>query len=113
MDSITKALARSFGSNPSAGPAPGGAAQVDSEVLADQSEGGADDEAAQIEVDSEQDDDVESSNLAQIKSKAAPMMQNLSHLTGVGKGQEDSLAAQTVNEFASRLTKSIESHYNI
>ena len=33
MDSITKALARSFGSNPSAGPSPEGAAQVDSEPL--------------------------------------------------------------------------------
>ena len=34
MDSISKALARSFGSNPSAGPAPeGGAAQVDTAPL--------------------------------------------------------------------------------
>ena len=33
MDSVSKALARSFGQNPSAGPAPAGAAQLDAEEV--------------------------------------------------------------------------------
>ena len=80
MDSITKALARSFGSNPSAGPAPGeAAAQVDSEALTDAAELDEEEEAAQTAADAEEE--IDEADLAQTTSE---MRANLSHLTGIG-----------------------------